>query len=191
MGFPGRIVSFEPLESAYRKLAANARGNPRWKIVNVALGAADGEGLLHVAGNLQSSSLREMLPDHVRAAPESAYIAQQPVALYRLDSIVDFYCRADERCFLKLDVQGGERDVLEGACKSLARCVGIQLEMSMSPLYRGESLFDELLTLMADKGYCPMSITNGFVDPRSQRLLQVDGIFYRRTEVERAALRAA
>jgi FkbM family methyltransferase len=191
MGFQGRIVSFEPLLTAYQKLAANANGNPSWDIVNIALGAADGESLLHVAGNSQSSSLKDMLPDHRTAAPSSAYVGQQAVSLRRLDSLVDLHCRSDERCFLKLDVQGAEREVLQGALQSLSRFVGIQLELAMTPLYDGEAMLDEMLRLLADYGYCPMSLANGFIDPRTKRLLQVDGIFYRREEVARLAGRAA
>jgi FkbM family methyltransferase len=183
MGYRERIVSFEPLLTAYQKLRCNAEGDRRWQVENIALGDVNGEGLLHVAGNSQSSSLRNMLPDHVAAAPRSAYVGRQPITLRRLESVVDQYCRSDERCFLKLDVQGTERDVLVGAGQSLSRFLGVQLEMAVTPLYQGETLLGEMLTMLADLGYCPMSLHNSFVDQGSGRLLQVDGIFFRREAV--------
>lgn len=191
MGYRGRIVSFEPLSSAYRNLRANAWGHRRWQTVNLALGDCDGQSTIHVAGNSQSSSLLEMLPRHVAAAPESAYIGTETITVRRLDGIIDDYCRADERLFLKLDVQGFEETVLRGATRTLDRCLGVQLEMSLIPLYGGEVLFTEMLAAMAARGYCLMSLANGFADPQSGRLLQVDGVFYRQELVESLAVAAA
>lgn len=191
MGYRGRIVSFEPLSSARRRLEANARGVPNWQIVPVALGDFDGRSTIHVAGNSQSSSLLEMLPRHVAAAPDSAYVSAEVVEVRRLDSLFSEYCRAGERCFLKLDVQGLEQAVLRGARESLARCLGVQLEMSLLPLYEGEATFTELLDQMADHGYSLMWLENGFVDPHSGRLLQLDGVFYRTAAIEAALARAA
>ena len=187
MGYRGRIVSFEPLSSARRRLVANACGAADWQIVPFALGDFDGQSTIHVAGNSQSSSLLEMLPGHVAAAPESAYVSTESVEVRKLDSVFTQYCQTGERCFLKLDVQGFEQAVLRGAKDSLAHCIGVQLEMSLMPLYAGEATFVEMLDLMADNGYQLMSLENGFADPVSGRLLQVDGVFYRTTSHERRA----
>lgn len=191
MGYRGRIVSFEPLSSARRKLRANARGIRGWQVVDLALGDFDGRSTIHVAGNSQSSSLLEMLPQHVAAAPESAYVANEEIEVRRLDSIFGDYCQPSERCFLKLDVQGFERAVLRGAAQTLPRCLGVQLEMSLLPLYGGETLFQEMLDVMAGHGFCLMSLANGFADPSTGRLLQVDGVFYRLDVVERRSRQAA
>ncbi len=43
--------------------------------------------------------------------------------------------------FLKLDVQGYERTVLEGAAATIPALVGLQLETSVVELYDGETLF--------------------------------------------------
>lgn len=187
MGYRGRIVSFEPLTSARYMLSANARGVPGWQIVPFALGDFDGHSPIHVAGNSQSSSLLNMLPRHVAAAPDSAYVSSELIEVRRLDSVFSQYCAAKERCFLKLDVQGFEQAVIRGARESLERCIGVQLEMSLLPLYEGEASFAEMLDLMADHGYHLMSLENGFADPVAGRLLQVDGVFYRTAKNERCA----
>lgn len=191
MGYRGRIISFEPLSAAFAKLRANARGYAAWEVVNVALGDRCGYGRIHVAGNSQSSSLLEMLPLHQAAAPRSAYVGEEPVAVRTLDSLVDQHRRPEERCYLKLDVQGNERRVLDGAAKSLAGFLGVQLEMSVAPLYQGESLMPEMVQYMADHGYCLLSLENGWIDLRTQQLLQAEGVFYRRSIVEARPLQAA
>lgn len=178
-GYRGRVVSFEPLSASFTVLSANAARDPRWDVVNTACGARDGEAELNVAGNLHSSSLLEMLPAHESAAPESAYVRRERVRLRRLDSIFEA-CRGDARhVFLKIDTQGYEQTVLEGAAQSLKSIVGVQLEMSLVPLYRGQVLFPELLSFMSAQGYTLMLLEPGFGDDRTGQLLQVDGIFFR------------
>lgn len=189
-GYGGRIVSFEPLSSARRKLSQHARDIRRWHVVGQALGDFDGRSTIHVAGNSQSSSLLDMLPRHMAAAPNSRYVGSEEVDVRRLDSIFDDYCKPGDRCFLKLDVQGFEQAVLRGARQSLPRCLGVQLEMSLLPLYQGEAMFQEMMDLMTEQGFCLMSLTNGFSDRRSGRLLQVNGVFYRVDLVESQAARS-
>ena len=80
---------------------------------------------------------------------------------------------------MKIDTQGYESKVLKGAENSLPRISTVQMEMSLVPLYDGERLFHEMCALMSDKGYTLVAIENGFSDPASGQLLQVDGIFHR------------
>jgi hypothetical protein len=54
--------------------------------------------------------------------------------------------------------------------------------MSLTPLYRNESLFDEMHAFLKDKGLMLVSLEFGFVDCRSGQLLQVDGIYQRTSE---------
>jgi FkbM family methyltransferase len=179
LGYRGRIVSCEPMARAFRELAARASGDPDWVALNCALGDADAVRLLNVAANSQSSSLLEMLPRHTEAAPHSAYQGMEEVKVARLDSIFDRHVQALDRVFLKLDVQGYESAVLAGAQGSLPRVEGVQLEMSLVPLYRGEARYTDLMGEMISRGFQLMSVEPAFRDPRSGQLLAMDGIFFR------------
>ena len=60
----------------------------------------------------------------------------------------------------------------------------------MQPLYHGEEALEDMLAYVRELGYEPASLSNGFSNPSSQRLLQIDGIFFRSSllrELERAA----
>ena len=185
MGWKRRLISFEPLSVAWQKLQANARPHPNWFAENMALGSTDGMAEINVSQNTQSSSFRDILPAHVSAAPTSAYVGTEEVRVARLDSVIDDYCLPEDRCFLKLDVQGFERDVLEGAEDSLARCVGLQAEMAVTPLYEGETLFTEMVEYLGSLGYILMSIDGVFEDEQTGQYAQLEGIFYRQEELER------
>ena len=178
-GYSGSIVSFEPLADAYRQLALRAAEDARWLTARQALGAEEGKTTINVAGNSFSSSLLPMLPLHVQAYPESAYVRTEEVEVATLDKVFPTYCGQGERPFLKVDTQGFERQVLRGARESLPSMTGIQLEMSMEPLYEGEMLFDEALETVRGEGFRLMSVEPGFFDAATGRLLQLDGIFYR------------
>jgi FkbM family methyltransferase len=180
-GFPGRIVSFEPSAAAHAILSKHARRDADWIIApRMALGDQDGTITLNVAGNSVSSSVLPMLPMHASAAPESRYVRTEAVDLRTLDSVSQELTRDDERIFLKLDVQGFEYKVLLGAQQFLHRVAGLQLELSLVPLYEGEHLFHPMLHDLEKSGYELWSVVPGFVDPHSGRFLQVDAVFFRK-----------
>jgi FkbM family methyltransferase len=178
-GFAGRIVSFEPLSDAYASLAAAAAADSAWEIRNLALGAVDGEAELNVAANSMSSSLLPMLDRHVAAAPQSAYVGTERVRVARLDSIREEILRPEERVFLKLDVQGFELAVLDGAAETLQQVEVLQTELSFFPLYAGDAPFAEVLNRLDDEGFNLLWFDGALRDGSGQ-LLQMDGVFARR-----------
>ena len=180
-GYRGRIVSFEPLFAAWEQLSEASRKDSLWEVASrTAIGSEDGEIEIHVAGNKESSSVLKMLDLHVKIAPESRYVGNERVPLRRLDSIASDYLRPDSVVFLKIDTQGYEDRVLQGATGLFDRFVGLQLELSLIPLYEGQRLFDDLLAEVKGKGFDLWSIWPVFTDQNTGRLLQVDATLFRR-----------
>ena len=179
IGYAHRIVSFEPSSAAFKLLRANAKGDPAWEVFNYAIGDTDEKREINIASNSESSSFLSMLPAHLRCEPSSKYIGKEIIDVKRLDSLFGDLCKAAKNVYMKIDTQGFERRVLNGAEASLAHIDTIQVEMSLVPLYAGESLFNEMCSLMNNKGYTMVAMENGFSDPTSGQLLQVDGIFHR------------
>jgi len=179
IGFRGDIVSFEPLTSAFRVLEQRSGSDPKWRAVQCALGDEDGTAEIQVAGNSYSSSLLKMLPAHIEAAPESAYQGREQIMTRRLDTILESCCDINSNIYLKIDVQGFERRVIKGAEASLPRIKAIQLEMSLTPLYEGESPFGEMHELLQSRGFNLYSLEPGFANRKTGQLLQVDGIYVR------------
>ncbi len=180
LGFRGRIVSFEPLAAAHATLSAAAAADPLWEVApRTAIGAEDGEITINVAGNSASSSILGMLDRHREVAPESTYVGQETVPLRRLDAAAAGHIGAARRTWLKIDTQGYEAQVLDGAPDLLASVRAVQCEVSFVPLYDGQPLFDAICTRMAAAGLAVWAVWPGFVDPASGRLLQADMVFAR------------
>lgn len=120
---------------------------------------------INVAGNSFSSSILPMESLHLDCAPESRYIGKESIEVKTLDSVFHEICRPDANVYLKVDTQGFEEKVLEGAKHSLPKIAAVQLEMSISRMYSGELLIADMINLMRDKGYTLVSLEDGFCDP--------------------------
>lgn len=178
-GFRGQLVSFEPLENAHEQLLLASRNDPKWEVApRAAIGAHEGDVELNVAGNSFSSSILNVLPDHVTAAPESARVDIERVRLMPLDTAARGYLREDNVSFIKIDAQGYEDRILDGATRTLSQSVGLHLELSFVPLYEGQPLFDEMVERILSAGFCFWGIWSGIHDPQSGRMLQVDATFF-------------
>ncbi|ORV64770.1 FkbM family methyltransferase [Mycobacterium europaeum] len=176
-----RIVSFEPLSGPFSLLERNASKDPLWECRQCALGDMDGTISINVAGNAgASSSVLPMLRRHRDAFPPANYIGTEEVPIRRLDSVAPEFLQPADVAFLKIDVQGFEKQVIVGGASTVAdHCAGMQLELSFMPLYEGGMLIREALDVVYSLGFTLAGLLPGFTDPRNGRMLQADGIFFR------------
>ncbi len=180
LGYRGRIVSFEPLAAAHAVLDARAAGDPGWTVgPRTAIGAEDGSITINVAGNSASSSVLPMLAAHGDAAPHSRYVGTEAVPLARLDRLAAAHLASARAPFVKIDTQGFETAVLAGAPDVLAAASAVQIELSLTPLYEGQALYDTIIAELKGRGFELWAIWPGFGRPGDGRLLQMDGIFAR------------
>lgn len=178
-GYRGRIVSFEPVRSAFAELEKNAEKDPLWEAVNLGIGNRDGTAVINVSARTDFSSIRPALESLNAFHEGAAYVAQETIQLRRLDSILDDYHVAGEQLFVKVDTQGYEREVVEGARASLSKIKGFQLELSLTPLYEGEPTFLEVATLLEALGFRVALVEPVSYDSAFASLLQVDAFFIR------------
>ena len=121
-----------------------------------------------------------MLDTHREAAPRSAYVGKQTVPLARLDTLLSEDAETGlDGALLKIDAQGFEAEVLAGAAATLPRCRAVLIEMSSTPLYHGQALWDELHRTLTQAGFQLFDLMPDFRDPASGRLLQFDGLYTR------------
>ena len=182
-GYKGRIVSFEPLESAYAQLVRNAERDPYWTVApRMAIGDMDGEISINISANSVSSSIAGMLKAHLDAVPDSIYVSSEITPISRLDTVASTFVPAAARTFLKIDTQGYELKVLTGASQLIPLLKGLQLELSLLPLYEGGGIFTDMVGRINGMGFDLCGIFDAFTDSQSGRMFQADGIFFRTFE---------
>lgn len=144
------IIGFEPNNKTCAAL--NAAGKLRHSYFPFAIGAG-GPAKLHVTASNANSSLyapnAELLKHFTTLADMLVVEHVTHVETHRLDDVVG----AKEIDFLKIDVPGGEMDVLKGAARLLPTALAVELEVEFLPMYRGAPLFGEVDAHMRAAGF--------------------------------------
>lgn len=174
-GYTGSIISFEPNARAFARLREVAELDGSWDTVAVALGASPSNAELHVTIDSQSSSIlspREHNYDFMSETPEVVQIEVRTLDSFRLAT--------DGRpTLLKLDVQGYELEVLRGATETLRRVAAVECELSLSALYEGQALIEDVINHLRLAGMRPVSLVRAFTDYHTHEVIQMDGLFLR------------
>jgi FkbM family methyltransferase len=178
--YTGDILSVEPLDAAFRALSGQASADAAWTVERAAVSDECGTLTMNVSANSVSSSVLSMRGEHMTAAPEARYVATEQVPAVTVDDLVTRHGIDPATTVLKIDVQGYERAVLDGARETLGKFAGVRTEMSLTPLYDGQALMPEIVAYLDERGFDLWSVERGFTDPRTRRLLQLDGVFFRR-----------
>jgi FkbM family methyltransferase len=178
-GYAGEVISFEPRREAFARLEKHASMDARWTPLQVALGPDRRDVSINISENGVSSSVLPMQGMHVEAAPESTYVRVEQVRQERLDDIVLPRLSDRDSVAMKLDVQGYEAAVLQGAPRLLDRIAALHLELSLAPVYEGQAEWRELAGGLQQLGFELWALEPVFTDPATGRTLQVDIVMYR------------
>lgn len=180
LGYTGKIVSFEPLSSAHEALLKRSSGNSRWTIAErCAIGDENGEIEINISKNSISSSVLKIMDEHVNAAPESEYIGSEKTKVFKLDTVGDKYAGDAKNIFVKIDTQGFEEKILNGAPEFINKAKGLLVETSLVPLYAGQALFPQIFERVTKSGFSLFGVQPAFINKETGRMLQVDAIFFR------------
>ena len=151
------VTGFEPQKEALTAL--NQRKGPLETYLPQALGAG-GQATLNVCEYSGWTSLLQPSPAALTVFPQfqpnAKVIEQIQLLTHKLDDI------SEVRPFdlLKIDVQGAEMDVFQGAIHHLKNAVAIQTEVSFIALYENQPTFGQVDVYLRALGFVP----HGFVD---------------------------
>jgi FkbM family methyltransferase len=155
-GYQDWLVSFEPVPKVFRELSEAAREDPRWRAFDFALGAEEETRPIGVAENTVLSSFREPNEYQMTQLGEMSNITEnQAVPVRTLDSALDECLEGipDPRLFLKIDTQGWDMEVVRGGMRTLDRVLGLQVELSVKPLYEGMPDYIETIRQLGEYGF--------------------------------------
>ncbi len=177
-----QIVCVEPSPPAIDRLRAIHIGDDRVTIVPFAAAGADGHRSLHVSRKSDSSSLLPILRRCVEAFPGTEEAGTIDVEARPLDLLLSQELRRP--ALLKIDVQGGELEVLHGAAGLLSQVDAAFVECSFVEFYRGQALADEVIGALLVHGLRLDGVYSVVRDGRA-RCLQADLLFRRPGEIRR------
>lgn len=80
----------------------------------------------------------------------SQLVRQINVQCETLDSVVNKKFSTTQFHFIKIDAQGAEYNILNGAFKVLENCVGLHLELFNLPLYKDIALRDQVVSFLSN-----------------------------------------
>ncbi len=170
--FPdARLVLVEPVQEWRAHLEQLTAGR-RAEVVIAAAGSAPGEVEIMVH---RVPELTTMVGARPNDASESE---RRTVPMARLDDIARDLQLVGP-ALLKIDVEGGELEVLRGASELLADCEIVLLEVAFVELIEGAPLFHDVVAEMHRLGFVVGELYNGHTRPLDGALAQMDVAFLR------------
>ena len=173
------IYSFEPSPDSFEILKKNIENYSNIKPINNALGNICGKVVFNVNKSSQTNSLLKTDRDGEKTWGENLL---NTIDIINIDCItIDEFVEKNEiDCIdiLKLDTQGTEYQVIEGAANTIAKnkIKLIYLEIITMPTYSGQKHFDEILLLLRNKEFNLFNLYN-YSHTGTGALRQVDAIF--------------
>jgi len=172
------IHAFEPIFEAFQGLLAATTKLTEVTAYNIAIGERDGPVEFHVASDVQSSSILKQTKELGASFPDVAVTRTIQVEMKTLDTAL-YGVLPEAPVLLKLDVQGYETKVIEGARSFLDTVDYIVAETSFAPLYQGEGTFLRLVDALAERGFYFRRPVGILVSPTTGAFLQMDALFCR------------
>lgn len=155
--FPNAVyVGFEPDVDECARL--NQTTTDGFTYFPIALGRQEGTRSLHVTGSPACSSFLTpnavLLERFLDLAPEFMVVRTVEMETASLDTFLPAH-GIDQADFLKLDTQGTELEILEGADRLLrASILGVRVEVEFAPMYLGQPLFADVDRFLRERDFC-------------------------------------
>lgn len=147
-----RVVAVEPAPEPLARLRERFAALPNVTIVGKAMASEVGTAALHITAHDHNSSLHRPREEMQTLYEDPGWGVVRDIAVETtsLDALV----AAEERIsVIKLDVQGGELDVLHGADATLERTQAVLMEVTFVSHYEGDADFQRLNTEMLGRGF--------------------------------------
>lgn len=174
------IYSFEPIPSCFATMQEKFINDNAFKCFNFAIGDKEEVIEMHINNFTPSSSLLEIDELHVENFKHTANATLHPIQVKTLDSVAG-ELTLDKPYMVKIDTQGYEDKVISGGQRILAEADVVFIELSYKPLYKGQTLFNDIYTRMQQLGFDYHGNFEELLSPKNGEVLQSDGIFIKRT----------
>ena len=153
IGYRGPIYSFEPVASAFAVLSRRAASDRNWHVFDFALGAEEGKAQINVSRFTQFSSILSAT-SYGNSWENMKVEHKQDIVIRRLDNCFqEGLLGAGKRYFLKMDTQGFDLEVFNGAAGFLPKICCMLSEVSLIAIYEGMPSYIESLARYNSEGF--------------------------------------
>ena len=172
-----QIIAFEPIPKCFNKMKQIFTSKSNIIIHNVALGNYNGESSFHISKSIDSSSLLE-ITELQNSIFRKTYEKKQTIV--KVTTLKDALegVELPSGSILKIDVQGGEFEVLEGAVNTLQTFDYIFVELSFFELYLEQKLAGSTIVFLSSQGFKLIQMGNVYVK-KTVGVIQADFLFQR------------
>ena len=171
-----QIFGLEPNAGLAVKVDTLFGDNPRVRMESCAVAAENGQIDLFVTANDQNSSIHAPSAAFHDDRADDGMVRTEAVALKRLDTALD----GDTGPMpVKIDVQGAELEVLQGAGERLEDVAVIIIESPFEAAYDGAAGFDEIYRFLTVRGFVYEGALGQLNSKHTGRVRQEDSIYVR------------
>ena len=139
LGYKGYIISFEPVSSVFSELSERSKADEKWICCNYALGDKNEQKTLNVYKSTVFSSFLKANDYSKNIWHSLEHVKPEVVEVHKLEDVWEkltgkLGCKS---YMLKLNTQGFDKYVFDGAHKCLDNINVLQSELSLIPVYEG------------------------------------------------------
>ncbi len=156
INYTGKIISFEPILSAYNKISQIAKADSNWEVHRIALGEQNETKNINVSEWSEFTSfLKSNTWCENQFGQNSIGNHSEEVTVRRLDEIFEEnnINPKTSRIFLKIDTQGYDLNVFKGLGKLSEHIIGLQTELSSIPIYENMPHMTECISFYEKSGF--------------------------------------
>lgn len=154
IGYQGEILSFEPVSKAFKVLNEASSHDNKWTPIK--LGLSDKKEFAEI-NIFSASDFNSLLkPSLIGKDSFQQKLNQSDTELIELDTLDNFLsniCLEKKNILLKIDTQGHDLNVFNGAKKSAPKFLALLSELSFQPIYENMPDYHEVLKIYEASGF--------------------------------------
>ena len=175
--FEGKIISFEPQSKIYDVLLKNSSKFENWHVhERCGIGKKNKNLKLNIMNETTCSSFFVPTKNLLSIDPNSRIIKKEKTKIFSLNNLFSKNYKIKKNTFLKIDTQGYDKYVLDGASKILKKLLYVQMELAIEPLYKNEINYESMIKYMKKRGFIIWKL-GGVIENLKGKSMSFDIIF--------------
>ncbi len=163
IGYKNKIHSFEPANTIFNKLEENRNQlNLDWVLHNIALSNENTEKTFHVCADSACSGFKPTFQNGALA--DGHPVGEITVPTYTLDSYLEQNRISLDNTYLKIDVEGHDKEVLEGSVHTLEQVKAVEIEARLIYYVEDQWLLGDVIAYLNKFNLYPVLFTEQVTD---------------------------